>query len=350
MSCSSTRTLEPGATPKANWKRAADGIGMCVFATFLLLCTTGVLPWSFWMDAISLWPLLIMSAGIQIAFEKTRAPWLVLLGPLVVLAGLLWTATGVKPDIPPGLWKSAGPIARPSGAQRVKLDLNLVGSRLFVESRPIDNNSIVDARSVEEMLESRLKVDQKDDTAQIHLDTEKHRGFSFSPSRRQLWDLGIPSDLPARLALRGAMNRSRLDFSDGRFEGGTIDGAFLSTELTLPAVTETVKLAQKGAFNELRLIVPAGTPVTVKGAGFPINIVKRSVAGEPGRAGYEVTLDGAFTAIAIETVKVKTSPATPAEAAPTPAAPQPVPPTPEPSGHPKPAEPRKPASPAPNHS
>jgi hypothetical protein len=323
MSCSSTRPLEPGETPRANWKRAADGIGMCVFASFLLLCTTGVLPWSFWMDAISLWPLLIMSAGIQIAFEKTRAPWLVLLGPLVVLGGLAWTATGIRPDVRPGLWKSAGPMPRPAGTKRVALDLDLFGSRLFVEARPIDKSSVVEARSIEEMLESNLSVDQKDDTARVHLNTTRHRGISFVPSRRQLWDLGIPSELPARLHVRGAMNRSRLDFADGRFEGGTLEGAFLSTELTLPAVEETVKIAQKGAFNELRLIVPQGTPVTVKGAGFPINIVKRSVAGEPGRAGYEVTLEGAFTAIAIETRRA----------------------------HPKPeAEPEKPASPAPNHS
>src|SRR5262245_55955449 len=119
MSCSSARTLEPGATPKADWKRASDGIGMCVIAGFLLLCTAGVLPWSFWLDAISLWPLLIMSAGIKIAFEKSRAPWLVLLGPLVVLGGLVWTATGVRPDIPPGLWKSAGPMPRPAGTERL---------------------------------------------------------------------------------------------------------------------------------------------------------------------------------------------------------------------------------------
>ena len=70
-----------GGPPKADWKRAADGIGMAGIAVFLLLNTTGVLPWSFWIDAIALWPLLIMSAGIKIAFEKTRAPWLVLLGP-----------------------------------------------------------------------------------------------------------------------------------------------------------------------------------------------------------------------------------------------------------------------------
>ncbi len=336
MSCSSTRTLEPGATPKADWKRAADGIGMCVMACFLLLCTTGVLPWSFWLDAIALWPLLIMSGGIKIAFEKTRAPWLVLLGPLVVLAGLVWVATGVRPEIPSALWKSAGPMPRPAGTERVKLDLDVFGSRVFVEARPLEASSIVDARSIEEMRESHLSVDQKDDTARVHLDTERHRGVWFVPSRKQLWDLGIPSDLPLRFGIKGAMNRSRLDLAHGRFEGGTIEGAFLSTELTLPAVAEPVKLAQKGAFNELRLIVPEGTPVTVKGPGFPLNIVKRSVAGAPGRAGYEVSLDGAFTAIAIET-----RPARPAEAAPAPA----------PSARPRPeAEPEKPASPAPNRS
>jgi len=80
MGCSRTTTV-PGAPPKVDWKRASDGIGLCVWAFFLLLTTTGVLPWAFWMDAISLWPLLILSAGIQITFEKTRAPWLVLLGP-----------------------------------------------------------------------------------------------------------------------------------------------------------------------------------------------------------------------------------------------------------------------------
>ncbi|HYN04549.1 MAG TPA: hypothetical protein VE359_19015, partial [Vicinamibacteria bacterium] len=57
----------------ANWPKAAEGIQLAGIALFLLLNTTGALPWSFWVDAIALWPLLIMSAGIKIAFEKSRA-------------------------------------------------------------------------------------------------------------------------------------------------------------------------------------------------------------------------------------------------------------------------------------
>jgi hypothetical protein len=334
MGCRSTTTLEPGAVPKVDWKRAADGIGLCGFAAFLLLNTTGALPWSFWLDAIALWPLLIMSAGIKIAFEKTRAPWLVLIGPAIVLAGLAWVATGALPDVPLGSWKSEGPLLRPEGTERAKLDFELFGSRLTVQAREIEHGTLADARSIERWANTRLEVDRQENTARLRLDTGKHGGVTILPGRRQLWDLGVPSDLPLSLDLHGAMARSQFDLARGRFEGGRIDGAFLATELKLPAVAEPVKLVLKGAFNALRLSVPEGTPVSVRGTGLPFNFVKRRLAGEPGRAGYEVVLDGAFNAVHLET-----RPALPSEA--------PASPTP-PAQRPKPeAEPGKTASPAP---
>ena len=138
MSCRATSTTVPGAPPRVDWKRAADGIGLCVIASFLLLNTTGVLPWSFWFDAIALWPLLIMGVGIQIAFEKTRAPWLVLLSPALTLGGLLWVATGSAPEGPTAPWKSEDPLPRPEGTRRLKLDFDLFGTRLSVAARSID--------------------------------------------------------------------------------------------------------------------------------------------------------------------------------------------------------------------
>jgi len=280
MGCRATSTTLPGQPPRVDWKRAADGIGLCIFASFLLLNTTGVLPWSFWFDAIALWPLLIMSAGITIAFEKTRAPWLVLFGPAIVFAGLAWVASGARPDVPLGPWKSEGPLLRPEGTERAKLDFELFGSRLTVEAREIEHGTLADARSIERWANTRLEVDRQGGTARLRL---------------------VASGLPLSIELHGAMARSQFDLARGRIEGGTIDGAFLATELTLPAPAEQVRLVQKGAFNALRLIVPEGTPVNVHGAGFPFNLGKRRVAGAPGRAGYEIQLDGAFSAISIET-------------------------------------------------
>ena len=328
MGCGKAEAHVSDGPTKADWKRAADGIGMAGFAVFLLLNTTGVLPWSFWVEAIALWPLLIMSAGIKIAFEKTRAPWLVLLGPALVLSGLAWVATGARTDVPVGPWKSEGPLPRPEGATRVTLDLKLFGSRLEVTARELEQGALADARSIERGSSASLSVKREDDTAHVRLDATEGRGVVVLPGRRQRWELGVPTELPLSYVLEGAMVRSRFDLRHSRFEGGQTKGAFLATQLTLPSPSASVKLRVNGVFNALRISVPEGTPVRVHGTGFPFNAVKRRVVGAEGRPGYEIDVDGIFNAIDINTRPADEGEAPlaplPAEAPPTP----PVPPAP----------------------
>ena len=121
-------TATPGAERTGvDWPRAAEGIQMAGFAVFLLLNTMGYLPWSFWLDAIALWPLLVMSAGIRIAFDRSRARWLVLAGPALILGGLAWLASGARPERPAGPLH-AETVVRPEGVERVDLEAKLVGA------------------------------------------------------------------------------------------------------------------------------------------------------------------------------------------------------------------------------
>jgi hypothetical protein len=79
-----------------------------------------------------------------------------------------------------------------------------------------------------------------------------------------------------------------------------------------------------GVFNSLSLSVPEGTPVRVHGPGLPFNAVDRGVRGAEGRPGYDVNVQGIFSA-----VEVRTDPALSREPPPVvrPAdAPAPVPP------------------------
>ena len=339
MGCGRAETHMSGEPLQADWKRAADGIGMAGIAVFLLLNTTGVLPWSFWIDAIALWPLLIMSAGVKIAFEKTRAPWLVLFGPAIVLGGLAWMATGTRTDIPAGPWKAEGPLPRPEGAKRVRLDLDLFGSRLQVVSRELEAGALADARSIERLASASLEVKREDETAHVRLDSGTKNGIVVLPGRRQRWELGVPSDLPLDYELRGAMVRSSFDLTHSRLQGGGINGVFLITRLTLPAVESPVKLRVNGVFNVLRVSVPHGTPVRVRGTGFPFNLVKRRVVGDPERPGYEIQVDGIFNAVAVDPRPETRRDAPPAEAPPA---------RPPASERPKPeAEPAPPPPPAP---
>jgi hypothetical protein len=71
----------------------------------------------------------------------------------------------------------------------------------------------------------------------------------------------------------------------------------------------------------LRVSVPQGTPVRVRGTGFPFNLVKRRVTGDPERPGYEIHVDGIFNAVAVDPRPATPEERPPAEAPPAPPAP-----------------------------
>ncbi len=283
--------------PLADWARAAEGLQLAGFAVFLLLNTTGVLPWSFWLDAIALWPVLIMNAGLKVAFEKSRAPWVVLLGPALVLGSLAWVATGAHAELPVGPWtEETRPL--PADATRLRLTANLAGSRLELASVALDPTLLVQARSAARPENARLDVSADADVAHVTLKGGWPRGITLL--RKQRWDLRVPATLSLALDLHGAGIRTTADLSAGRVEDGRIDGVFLGTELRLPRPEKPVTLELSGVFNALNVTVPAGVPVRVHGAGFPFNAVDRGVPGAAGAPGYDVKLNGIFSAVTVD--------------------------------------------------
>ncbi len=312
---------QPAATeaarPRADWARAAEGIQLAGVAVFLLMNTMGVLPWSFWVDAIALWPVLIMSAGVRIAFEKTRAPWLLLIGPVLVLGSLAWVASGSRIDAAMGPWVPQRS-ERPEGTASVELAADLFGTRLQVESADaLSLATLVEGRSLSADAQARIAVEKSGDTARVRLRGAHPRVF-FLPGRKQRWELRVPAELPLRLRVSGVMVRSQLDLSRGSFGGGRLEGVFLATSLRLPAPSAPQRIKVSGVFNSLTLTVPVGTPVRVHGPGLPFNAVDRGSPGDPGRPGYDVNVEGIFTAVDVLTEPAaKARPS--AEAAPRPA-------------------------------
>jgi hypothetical protein len=333
-------TATPGGEkPGADWARAAEGIQLAGIAVFLLLNTMGYLPWSFWLDAIALWPLLIMSAGIRIAFEKTRARWLVLAGPAIILGGLAWLASGARPEAPLGPWEPE--VAdRPEGVERVNLETKLVGARLRVAVvTQMPPGRLVDGGSIAGHDTTHLEAAAEGPLARVNLNAGEKHGFVFLPRRKERWELRLPAELPLRVRVAGAGVGGDLDLTAGTFEGLQTDGVFIGVDARLPAPREETEIRMNGVFNSLKLVVPEGTPVRVHGAGLPFNAVNRGVRGIEGRPGYDVHVQGIFSAVEVRTDR-SISPDPP----PLPASPAP-PTAPAPSG--APARPPAEAPPAP---
>jgi len=296
-----TCTTPPGPERAgADWARAAEGIQLAGIAVFLLLNTMGYLPWSFWLDAIALWPLLIVSVGIRVAFEKTRARWLVLAGPALILGGLAWVASGARPERP------AGPMQpetaeRPAGIDRVELEAKLLGARLRVAaSTQMPPGRLVDGESNASHEKARLETEADGTLARVQLDGGGH-GVVFLPGPRERWDLRLPAELPLRLKVSGAGVGGNVDLTAGTFEGLQTDGVFIGVEARLPAPRQDTEIRMNGVFNSLSLVVPEGTPVRVQGPGLPFNAVDRGTHGKEGRPGYDVHVQGIFSAVDVRT-------------------------------------------------
>jgi len=140
--------------------------------------------------------------------------------------------------------------------------------------------------------------------------------------------------------IAGAGVGGDLDFTAGTFDGLQTEGVFIGVDARLPAPRQETEIRMNGVFNSLSLVVPDGIRVRVHGAGLPFNAVDRGVRGLEGRPGYDVRVQGIFSA-----VEVRTDRAISPEPPPLPASPaSPVAPAPStaPERPPAEARPRRP--------
>lgn len=319
-----TPPAEAEARPPVDWSRAAEGIQLAGLAVFLLLNTTGVLPWSFWFDALSLWPVLLMSAGLKMAVDRTRAPWLQLLGPALVLGALSWLAFAQRPIPPVRDWKPLR-VERTEGVERLELTGGLFGTSLRAQAAELPPALLAEGRMATRRERARLEDRRDGDTATLRLRGGERGGVVFFlPGAQDHWDLRLSDSLPLGVELGGLMSRVVLDLGSARLERGKVQGVFLGTDLRFGRPERDTELQVNGVFNAVTISVPPGVPVRVRGAGLPLNMVDRGTGGTG--PGYEVKLGGIFSAVSVE-VRKEPEPAPapspsarpPAEAPPAPA-------------------------------
>jgi len=303
MSPSPPRTGSEASRPPTDWGRVADGVFLAGLGIFFLVATTRGLPDGFWLNAVSFWPVLLVSVGIRIVFDKTRLAWGVVLGPAVVLLSLFWLAWGEPPaPFSPEEWHAVS-AEKPPGAEDLRVRGELAGAEVRLETRALLPTRLVDGRAASRNRTPTLRVDQRDGHMALRLQGRRG-GFMVLGTRREVWELALGQDLPLSLDLEGAFVRAGADLRTGWVTDGQLDGAFNAVLLRLPPTSDRVDIRLQGAFSTFDVAVPEGTPVYVKGPGFPLNWVHRGPARDDGRShgelGYNLIVEGAFCVVDIE--------------------------------------------------
>jgi hypothetical protein len=296
-------------TPQAaargvDWVRLADGVFLAGLGVFACLNATGHLPWTFWFDVLTLWPIMLVTAGLRIAFGNTRRAWVIVFGPLFVLGLLAGMASG-RLSSTPGTWQTFSE-AHGSAATRVVLSGALHSSRIDLAAKPLPEGVALQGRRGSREDKARVERTQDEKTDRIALVNGDYGIASALPGRMSRWELSVTDAVPVGVRLEGAMVGSTIDLTRGALADATFAGVFLGAEMRLPRPKAPVKVTVKGVFNVVDLIVPAGTPVRVHGPGLPANVVDRGTGtdpNDPGNPGYEVRIEGIFSRVGITTAE-----------------------------------------------
>jgi len=296
------READEERRPAVEWAHVADGIGLAGFGVFLLLAMNNGLPPGFWLDALSFWPVLLVSAGIRVIFERSPLPWGVLLGPLVVLGTLSWLAWGHPPEVaPPGEWREVA-AARPNGVREVRLGVEGAGARVRVEAQALAPETLATGRVASRGDRARLRETNDDDILGLRL-AGQTGSVVFLPGRKAVWELSVADDVPLDVHLDAIMSRSELDLRRGDVAGVRADGPFQAVVLRLPPPRKRVSVTLASPFCSYHLLVPDGTPVHL-GDHFPVSLVSRGPARDELLAadvpGYDVAFEGPFGSLTIE--------------------------------------------------
>jgi len=93
--------VTPGWGEERGIMRVMDGIGTMLIGFVFLGNTLGYISWSVWFVLLTLWPVLLIAAGIAIIGKGISQQWLRAVAPLVIWAALaVAVASSLTPQAP----------------------------------------------------------------------------------------------------------------------------------------------------------------------------------------------------------------------------------------------------------
>ena len=280
------------------WRRVSRGLTFIGFGVFLFLSTQGLLHRGFWLDALTYWPVLIIAMGLRLMFDRTKAPWAVLLSPLVIMGTLTYVAW-YGPEPRSTDWRTVQAEGDPQ-VETWSLEARMALADLDLQAGAMAPGMLLQGRTSPSNRGS-VRVSTRDDSSRVYLRDDRWRSgnIHFLPGTRHLWDVDVADDRPMTLRLDAAFVEGELNLETIEVTRVDLDGAFNDLTLRLSAPRADTRVDLEGAFNHLELVVPENTPVRVSTDGFINLIDHRSNGGPLSGPAYRLRSDGAFNRVVI---------------------------------------------------
>ncbi len=222
-----------------------------------LLNNLGLLSWSVWDTILSLWPVLLIAAGLDILIGRRSClgSLLVLILVLALIAGGVWLA--LSPAVG-GQELPSETIGQPLPAARLAdVTINPGLGRLRLSALTETGKLAAGTVSLErgEQTTSDLRI--SGDTAYYTLKSQGWRSFGGWFGANRTWDLQLTGELPLRLKTSNGMGESDLDLARLNLASLDVSTGMGKTTVTLPGRGQFQAKVSAG-MGEVIVNIPAG--------------------------------------------------------------------------------------------
>jgi hypothetical protein len=231
-----------------------------------LLQNFGFISGVSWFAIASLWPVLLILIGLDIAFARRWPLPTLAVEVAVIAAGLALVA--YSPNLSPGVFvfgdgSGSGDtdVAVPRGASQLNLTLNGGATRSYHLSGGAEQ--LVEAHSTSPDL--RLRGPSGTTRADVRLD-QTSNGF-FVPSGPGDVQIRVASDVPTSLTINVGAGEFDVDLSDVRVTDARVNVGASSMRFVLPKASGDVAIRLNGGASNVVIVVPSGVEARIATTG-----------------------------------------------------------------------------------
>lgn len=215
-------------------KRVFEGLTVVAVGLILLGNTVGVLPWSVWWTILALWPLLIVSLGVDILGRAVGSTALRVLASLVVIAGLAYGAlvgTGQAPAPAFATGVAGQPFSFSEPGAGISHGTARIGAGLATVT--LQRGKDITARGATPFGQPSFVVTRSGTAVDVRIDSSNGRGTFVVPGNaRSFLGVTLPFNLWRRVQVDAGVSQVKLDLTQLDIPDLEVNTGVSNTDIT----------------------------------------------------------------------------------------------------------------------
>ncbi|MFC1476160.1 toast rack family protein [Candidatus Zixiibacteriota bacterium] len=244
------------------------GVFLILTGSILLLNTTGALDWSYWVDLIWLWPVLLIAIGVEKLFLATKVKQLAYISSLILILTVVWAwtshARSTRVEEEPVFTADADyskSFPMDSSFNSLVTDIDFGAGKLFIGSSA---DMLFDGDFYKTEDRPRVTMNRRRSRAVINVRSDDFRHIRWPSRIGNRWKIDLSNQLPVRLNIDCGAAGLRLDLADVQLERLDLNCGASEIDLIIGKKSPRVDAYIDCGASHLDIKIPQGAGLRVR--------------------------------------------------------------------------------------